>query len=214
MLVIYANDYIVLFQLLHFHRISNYNLISGYTDYAYRNTEFTFAPDSYSDFLAQDLGAELVPLACPGFRTIEMRYMLEDDYRDACEDPYLFTPSQLYWFESHPYPGDNGNHAPGSEYFRAEMKKAISEADLITIGIGGNDWGEYLKWVLGDILAEEHVADEYIQDAKEIGYRYILLDTFPFLERAIHMYRVRGFREIEKYNDSPMASTIYMKLDL
>lgn len=62
---------------------------------------------------------------------------------------------------------------------------------------------------IGNVLT-----DRLIQDAKQIGYRHILLDTFPFLERAIHMYKVRGFREIEKYNDSPMASTIYMKLDL
>ena len=62
---------------------------------------------------------------------------------------------------------------------------------------------------IGNILT-----DQLIRDARQIGYRHILLDTFPFLERAIHMYRVRGFREIGKYNDSPMASTIYMKLDL
>lgn len=62
---------------------------------------------------------------------------------------------------------------------------------------------------IGNVLT-----DKLIQDAKQIGYQHILLDTFPFLERAIHMYRVRGFRETEKYNDSPMASTIYMKLDL
>ena len=62
---------------------------------------------------------------------------------------------------------------------------------------------------IGSILT-----DRLIRDAKHIGYRHILLDTFPFLERAIHMYRARGFREIEKYNDSPMESTIYMKLEL
>ena len=62
---------------------------------------------------------------------------------------------------------------------------------------------------IGNILT-----DRLIHDAKQIGYQHILLDTFPFLERAVRMYRVRGFREIEKYNDSPMASTIYMKLDL
>lgn len=62
---------------------------------------------------------------------------------------------------------------------------------------------------IGNVLT-----DRLIQDARQIGYRHILLDTFPFLERAIHMYKVRGFREIEKYNDSPMESTIYMKLDL
>lgn len=69
--------------------------------------------------------------------------------------------------------------------------------------------GAYRGHGIGNILT-----DKLIRDAKQIGYQSILLDTFPFLERAIHMYRVRGFREIEKYNDSPMESTIYMKLDL
>lgn len=134
----------------------------------YNQSVYTIVPGSYADIIGEALGAETTSFAAPGYRTVEMRYMLEDDFRDACDDPYLFTPSQLYWFENHPYHGDNGYHAPGDEYFRTEMKNAIAEADLITLGIGGNDWGEYLKWVLGDILAEENVADEYIAEAKEI----------------------------------------------
>ena len=51
-------------------------------------------------------------------------------------------------------------------------------------------------------------------DAREIGYRRMLLDTLPFLDRAIRMYRKAGFREIPSYNDSPMSTSIYMRLDL
>lgn len=53
-----------------------------------------------------------------------------------------------------------------------------------------------------------------IQDAKEIGYKSMLLDTLPFLEGAIHLYEKLGFYEIEAYNNSPMDTSIYMKLDL
>lgn len=53
-----------------------------------------------------------------------------------------------------------------------------------------------------------------ISDAKEIGYRYMLLDTLPFLDAAIYMYRKYGFYEIPRYNNSPMDGAIYMKLDL
>ncbi|MCI8509788.1 MAG: GNAT family N-acetyltransferase [Lachnospiraceae bacterium] len=53
-----------------------------------------------------------------------------------------------------------------------------------------------------------------ITDAKEIGYSHMLLDTLPFLQSAIHMYRKYGFYEIDSYNDSPMTTSIYMKLDL
>lgn len=53
-----------------------------------------------------------------------------------------------------------------------------------------------------------------IEDAREIGYRYMLLDTLPFLQTAIRMYHNIGFYEIERYNDSPMDTSIYMKFDL
>ncbi len=62
---------------------------------------------------------------------------------------------------------------------------------------------------LGNILVEK-----IIEDARKIGYSYMLLDTLPFLQSAIHIYRKFGFYEIESYNNSPMDNSIYMKLDL
>lgn len=53
-----------------------------------------------------------------------------------------------------------------------------------------------------------------IDDAKKIGYKSMLLDTLPFLEGAIYLYKKFGFNEIESYNNSPMDTSIYMKLDL
>ena len=55
---------------------------------------------------------------------------------------------------------------------------------------------------------------QVIDDAKAIGYSHMLLDTFPFLDSAIRMYRALGFYEIERYNDNPIEGCIYMKLDL
>lgn len=62
---------------------------------------------------------------------------------------------------------------------------------------------------LGDYLVKR-----IISDAKKIGYKSILLDTIPFLLSAIKLYKKYGFYEIESYNNSPIVSTIYMKLDL
>lgn len=53
-----------------------------------------------------------------------------------------------------------------------------------------------------------------IDDSKKIGYKIMLLDTFPFLEDAIQLYKKFGFYEIEQYNNSPMENCIYMRLDL
>ena len=140
-----------------YHKYEKYVLLgdsiaSGYTDYAYRNTEFTFAPESYSDFLAQDLGAELIPLACPGFRTLEMRRLFEDDY----------LPDDKYLFNAIP-------NTPGYviETMKPDIRKSVSEADLITLGIGGNDWGAYVGWVMTDIFAANMLPAEYIDALKE-----------------------------------------------
>lgn len=62
---------------------------------------------------------------------------------------------------------------------------------------------------LGELLVRK-----VIDDAREIGYKYMLLDTLPFLESAIKMYQGLGFYKIERYNDNPEETAIYMRLDL
>ena len=58
------------------------------------------------------------------------------------------------------------------------------------------------------------LTEEMIRAARELGYREMLLDTLPFLESALHMYRGMGFQEIGCYNDSPVETTIFMRLEL
>lgn len=58
------------------------------------------------------------------------------------------------------------------------------------------------------------LVEKIIAEAKDIGYSSLLLDTLPFLKSAIHLYRNHGFYEIESYNDSPMPTSIFMRLDL
>ena len=58
------------------------------------------------------------------------------------------------------------------------------------------------------------LTETVIAAAREIGYREMLLDTLPFLREAQRLYRSVGFREIEKYNNSPMDGATYMKLEL
>ena len=58
------------------------------------------------------------------------------------------------------------------------------------------------------------LTDMIIERARAAGYKEMLLDTLPFLQSAQRIYRAAGFREIEKYNDSPMDDATYMKLEL
>lgn len=164
----------------HFGQFENYLLLgdsvaSGYRDEISENDELfneanhdsTYCryPGSYSDVLANAIieDGSMTALAAPGFRTIEMRYMLEDDYAASCTDEYLFWPSHLYIWERELGP----DYAPGAEYWRNKFKESIAEADLITLGIGGNDWGAYLGWVVNKILEEENVGDQYIKMLQE-----------------------------------------------
>lgn len=58
------------------------------------------------------------------------------------------------------------------------------------------------------------LVQKLIEDARVIGYSHMLLDTLPFLEAALRLYKRYGFYEIERYNDSPMERSVYMQLDL
>jgi ribosomal protein S18 acetylase RimI-like enzyme len=60
----------------------------------------------------------------------------------------------------------------------------------------------------------ETLVQTVIRDAKEIGYQYMLLDTLPSLKKAMKLYEKTGFYRIPPYNDSPVESTLFMRLDL
>ena len=59
-----------------------------------------------------------------------------------------------------------------------------------------------------------HLVERLLDDARQDGYEAMVLDTFPFLGHALHLYRDMGFYEISSYNNSPLDSTIYMRKDL
>lgn len=58
------------------------------------------------------------------------------------------------------------------------------------------------------------LVEQLIQDAREIGYQYMRLDTFPFMTTAIKIYKKYGFYEIKPYNDTPASNAIFMELKL
>ena len=73
----------------------------------------------------------------------------------------------------------------------------------------------YVRLVFRGIGIGDMLVDTLIADARKHGYKAMLLDTFTFLNRAIEMYRKRGFYEIGRYLDTPMDdTTLYMQLDL
>ena len=58
------------------------------------------------------------------------------------------------------------------------------------------------------------LVEQILRDAREIGYSAVLLDTLPFLDSALRLYRRLGFYDIPCYNDRPMETSIYLRKDL
>lgn len=126
------------------------SVASGYNDIEENDTEFTKVDYSYGAIVADTLGVNYIPMACPGFRTIEMRYMLEDNFEG---DDYLFH---------------DANDAEIMKGRIPEFRKNIAEADFITLGIGGNDFGTFLMWVVTDVMEKRGVCSPFVDAAREL----------------------------------------------
>ena len=61
---------------------------------------------------------------------------------------------------------------------------------------------------------ERALTERILEDAREIGYRAMVLDTLPFLDGAVRLYEKLGFYRIDGYNDNPMENAVYMQKDL
>lgn len=72
----------------------------------------------------------------------------------------------------------------------------------------------YVRPAYRGLHIANQLVDLLLDDAKKIGYQTMVLDTFPFLEGAIRLYKKKGFYETESYNDSPMSNLVYLKRDL
>ena len=151
----------------HYGQYKNYLLLgdsvaSGYRDVKSDrdqqfNTEtkesaFNRIKGSYADIIANAIieDKSMTAMAGPGFRTIEVRYMLEDEYAASCTDEYLFYCSNIHV---------NGDP---KTYWRPLYQQAVREADLITLGVGGNDWGQYIIWYFMETLTKAGAYDEIV----------------------------------------------------
>lgn len=50
-----------------------------------------------------------------------------------------------------------------------------------------------------------------LENARELSYRSIRLDTLPSMKAAISLYREFGFADISPYRDNPFEGTIYLE---
>ena len=60
----------------------------------------------------------------------------------------------------------------------------------------------------------KQLAEKVIEDARQIGYRQMFLDTLPSMISAQGLYRALGFCDIEPYCYNPVEGVLYMGLNL
>ena len=125
---------------------------SGFTDYGDEFSEFTRVDASFAAYVSDFFEAEYLPYACPGFRTIELRCMLDDNYK----------PDDRYLFQKVPHTSEAEIMAKAPA-----LRQAIKDTDMIIIGIGGNDWGAYLGWVMADEQLEHALPEEFKNALRE-----------------------------------------------
>lgn len=82
----------------------------------------------------------------------------------------------------------------------------------------GNDSCEIKRLYVRPEFRGRHIsralAEKINEEAGKIGYRYMRLDTFPSMTAAIKLYESLGFYTIERYNENPAESAIFMQKDL
>ena len=131
------------------------SVASGWSDLEEIDTSFTRVDNSYGAFLADDLGATYHPMACIGFRTVEMRYVFEDDYEG---DRFLFKSiDDSIMEEKIPL-----------------MRQEVANADIITLNVGGNDWGTYVGWHVEEAVANMSGTTNFVEEA------------LPYLENTVN----------------------------
>jgi GNAT superfamily N-acetyltransferase len=58
------------------------------------------------------------------------------------------------------------------------------------------------------------LVEAVVREAERIGYSELRLDTLPFMDDAIALYRKSGFEPMEPYYETPVVGTVFLRRSL
>lgn len=141
--------------------------LEGYGNYGYQ----TVVPESFPYKLAEDLEIGYKQLGQGGLRVEDIRYILDETY---AADEYTLTKTLA---ELEEFGG-------GLENYRKTFKEEIEKADLVTIGMGSNNFTTFVTAQVGRILAGE---ETYEMDWS----KYVTAAGVPYVEKALAEVRAK-----------------------
>ncbi len=95
-----------------------------------------------------------------------------------------------------------GNHAAGCVALR-RLEEGICEMKRL-----------YVRPEFRGLKLGRRLAERVIDEARQIGYGKMRLDTVSSMVEAIALYRSFGFREIPQYRVNPLPDAMFFELDL
>jgi ribosomal protein S18 acetylase RimI-like enzyme len=72
----------------------------------------------------------------------------------------------------------------------------------------------YVRSQFQGLKIGKHLAVKIIEEAKNFGYRRMVLDTLSSMMQAQKLYASLGFRKIPAYYHNPQEDVVFMQLDL
>lgn len=57
-------------------------------------------------------------------------------------------------------------------------------------------------------------AELIVAEARNIGYKRMMLDTLPAMTEAITLYESLGFKKVPEYRENPIAGAVFMEMKL
>ena len=58
------------------------------------------------------------------------------------------------------------------------------------------------------------MAEHLVEEARDAGYKFMVLDTLRKMSTAVSLYRSMGFEECEAYYENPVPGVVYLRLAL